>query len=267
MTQTKQPPAIPGRFRGSRVAAEATRQQGQLSQGVRGAAATARLNLPLAQSQLLQAGALGQQNLLEATRQFQEQLRNQAFQNRLSATGTLGGLGLGLATGIRPQFPNFAKGSTTTTTASGGGGFGFADILGGAGAFLSGIGAIKAASSRDLKTDKTPIDEDVVLAKVVALPIEAWRYKDGLGLNDRPHVGVYAQDFQETFGLGDGKTIDFIDTTGVTMAAIKSLGKKVERLEEGFGLNDRKDADRDEGFGFAIANDDDGAGFGFRRAA
>ena len=205
---------------------------------------------------------MGQQNLLEATRQFQEQLRNQAFQNRLSATGTLGGLGLGLATGIRPQFPNFAQGSTSTTTTSGGGGFGFADILGGAGSFLSGIGAIRAGSSHDFKTDKTPIDEDAVLEKVVNLPVEAWRYKEELGLGDAPHVGTYAEDFQEAFGLGDGRTLDFIDTTGVTMAAIKSLGKKVERLEEGFGLNDRKDTDRGEGFGLAVANDDKDEGFG-----
>ena len=128
---------------------------------------------------------------------------------------------------------------------------------------MSGIGAIKAASSRDFKTDKTPIDEDAVLAKVVALPVEAWRYKPGLGLGDELHLGTFAEDFQEGFGLGDGKTLDLVDTTGVTMAAIKSLGKKVERLERGFGLNDGMDR---TGLGLAVANDEDSEGFGLRAA-
>ncbi len=44
--------------RGARVAAEATRQGGQLAAGIRGAEASAQLNFPLAQSQLLQASAM-----------------------------------------------------------------------------------------------------------------------------------------------------------------------------------------------------------------
>ncbi len=218
--------------RGARVAAEATRQGGQLAAGVRGAEATARLNFPLAQSQLLQSSALGQQNLAQATSQFQDQLRQAAFTNRLNLQSNVGGLGLGLATGVSVPFPGFQRGSTTSS-----GGFGLkevAGLAGGAGGLLTGIAAF---SSRDLKTDKTPIDEDEVLEKVTNLPIEAWRYKEGLGLTTEPHVGTYAEDFQETFGLGDGKTLNLMDTTGVLMASVKSLDKKVKRLES-LGLND-----------------------------
>ena len=33
-----------------------------------------------------------------------------------------------------------------------------------------------------------------------------------------------------------------IDTTGVLMASVKALGKKIERLEDGFGLADVPEA-------------------------
>ena len=79
------PTDTPIQDRGFRLAAETARQRGQLSQGVRGAEATARLNFPLAQSQLLQSSALGQSTLQESTRQFQEGLRNTACSNRLAA--------------------------------------------------------------------------------------------------------------------------------------------------------------------------------------
>ncbi len=127
--------------RGARVAAEATRQGGQLAQNFRGAAATARLNLPLAQSQILQAGTSAQGQLVEATRQFQDQLRQQAFANRLNLQSSVGGLGLGLATGVAVPFPGFQRGSTTTGSSSPG----IGSILGGVGGLFSGLGALKAA--------------------------------------------------------------------------------------------------------------------------
>ncbi len=224
--------------RGARVAAEATRQGGQLAAGIRGAEASAQLNFPLAQSQLLQSSALGQQSIAQATQQFQDQLRQAAFTNRLNLQQTVGGLGINLAAAGSVPFPGFERGSTTKT-----GGLG--TILSAAGPLLSGagaFGALFAASSRELKTDKIPIDEDKVLEKVEKLPVEAWRYKSGLGLGDEPHVGTYAEDFRDSFGLGDGKTLNLMDTTGVLMASVKSLSKKVKKLE-GFGLTANDDSD------------------------
>ena len=242
--------------RGALVAAEATRQGGQLTQGIRGAEATARLNFPLAQSQLLQATALGQQSLQEATRQFQDQLRQQAFTNRLNLQGLSGQLGLGLATGFSVPFPGIQRGRTETT--SGGLGLtGLGRVLGGAGGLLSGLGAagffapaaaalpsfapalaIGFASSHELKRDPERSDSgmrdithEVTLEKLEDLPVERWRYKEGLGLGEGDHIGPYSEDFKETFGLGDGKTINIIDAVGIGLSATKGLAKKVKLLE------------------------------------
>jgi hypothetical protein len=251
--------------RGAMLAAEAERQRGGLAQLIRGGEAAARLQFPLAQSAQTQAGALGQQNLAEATRQFQEQLRAQAFSNRLQAGATVSGLGLGLAGTQSLVLPGQPGGGIATTTTSGGGGLGLAGIgslAGGVGSLLTGAsaagvfapaaasgfgGGVTAAglgalafSSRELKTDKAPVDEDVVLEKVAELPVESWRYKSGLGLSDERHIGTYAENFREGLGLGDGATLNLIDTTGVTFAAIKALDRKVKRLESGFGFTEHR---------------------------
>ena len=239
--------------RGAKVAAEATRQGGQLAAGIRSAEATAKLNIPLASSQILQAGTAAQGQLLEATRQFQDNLRSSAISNRLGLFESVGGLGLGLATRVNiGGFPGFERGSTTTQSGGGLGLSGLGSILSGGGSLIGGLGLAGAfggaggaglassvvaaapffgVSSRDLKTDKTPIDEDEVLERVEKLPVEAWRYKNSLGLGDEPHIGTYAENFQESFGLGDGKTLNLMDTTGVLMASVKSLSKKVKKLE------------------------------------
>ncbi len=225
--------------RGGVVAAEALRQKGTLSAAIQQSGATARLNFPLARSQLLQAGVGAQQTLQESVRQFQEQLRTQAFINRLNLTGQTAGLGLGLATGFQPNLAGLSsvlgglRGGTQTQTTSQG--F-FPTLFQGIGALgggLEGVGAVTSPSSRDVKTDKRILDEEDIAEKVIDLPVESWRY---IG-DEKEHVGPYAEDFTEAFGLGDSETIDIRDLAGVTLAAVKGLGKKIERLEgKGFGL-------------------------------
>ncbi len=248
--------------RGARVSAEATRQGGQLAQRFRGAAATARLNLPLAQSQILQAGTAAQGQLVEATRQFQADLRNQAFVNRLNLQSTVGGLGLGLATGVPFNgaqtlgiLGNQRLANSTTTT----GGLGTvlsggASLLGGAGSFLTAGKAVGLFSSKRLKTDKAPVDDEAALETVEALPVETWRYKDGLGLaSDRRHIGPYAEDLQ-TLGLSDGLTINPVDVAGLGLSATKGLAKRVKRIEHSLGLSDAsKGLERSGGLGLAVA--------------
>ena len=75
------------------------------------------------------------------------------------------------------------------------------------------------------------ITHEATLEKLEDLPVERWRYKDGLGLGDRDHLGPYAEDFRGTFGLGDGKTINIIDAIGIGLSATKGLAKKVKVLE------------------------------------
>ncbi len=235
--------------RGGRLAAEALRQRGGLTESFNLAGAQAKLNFPLAASTLLQTGTAAQGQLAEATRQFQENLRSQAFQNRLNLASTLGGLGLGLAGASSTNLPGAIsalqpRGSTTSTSDPLGTGI---NLLGGVGGVLSGLGAVGKAggfasilgsSSKEVKTDNVAVDDDAVLEGVIRLPVETWRYKDGIGLDpEKLHVGTYAEDFKNTFGLGDGKTLDMIDTTGVLMASVKALSSKIEKLErETFGL-------------------------------
>lgn len=79
--------------RGGKLAAEALRQRGALSESLRGASATARLNFPLSVTQVQGGFNLGQQGLLEATRSFQANLQQQAFANRLGIADLTSGIG------------------------------------------------------------------------------------------------------------------------------------------------------------------------------
>ena len=133
--------------RGGLIAAEALRQQGVLGNVAGQAAAQARLQYPLAASQLQSQQTQAQQTFGNALSQFQQQLNQQAFQNRLLLSQQLGGIsaqagqfGLGLATGIQPQtsaFSNIAEaqqlGTVTATTP------GIAQVISGIGAGLTGL--------------------------------------------------------------------------------------------------------------------------------
>jgi len=87
-------------------------------------------------------------------------------------------------------------------------------------------------SSRSLKTPDGAVDADALLVAVQNLPVETWRYKAETGLETKPHIGPYAEDFKAAFGVGDGVTINPIDAMGICLAAIQALTRKVEMLEE-----------------------------------
>jgi hypothetical protein len=76
-------------------------------------------------------------------------------------------------------------------------------------------------SSRDSKTAFAEIDTQDMLAKVAALPVSEWHYK--AEDSSVKHVGPMAEDFQQAFGLGDGKTISTVDASGIALAAIQGL--------------------------------------------
>ena len=84
-----------------------------------------------------------------------------------------------------------------------------------------------SGSDRNIKTDFTAVKPADILAKLVALPIEGWRYTNEVaGIR---HVGPMAQDFRSTFGLGhNDKLIEYVDAQGVALAAIQGLNQKVE---------------------------------------
>jgi trimeric autotransporter adhesin len=87
-------------------------------------------------------------------------------------------------------------------------------------------GSVNPPSDREVKRDFAPVDAGEVLAKVTALPIQAWSYINSPGIR---HLGPVAQDFRAAFGLGaDDKTIATVDADGVALAAIQGLNRKLE---------------------------------------
>lgn len=100
---------------------------------------------------------------------------------------------------------------------------------------LAGMGMM-AWSSKELKTDKTPVEDGKALDAVNSMPIEEWTYKDGVADGGR-HIGPYAEDFQRATGKGDGKAINLVDGMGLTMRAIQDLNKKIDSLGSGGEFN------------------------------
>ncbi len=81
-------------------------------------------------------------------------------------------------------------------------------------------------SSRASKTDFAPVAVMSVLEKLVELPITQWRYKsEDVG---ELHIGPVAEEFQDLFGLGDGKTISTVDASGIAFAALQGLHQMVQ---------------------------------------
>ncbi len=97
----------------------------------------------------------------------------------------------------------------------------------GNGAYLSDGGTWTNASSRTFKEGFTAVDPLHVLAKLVAMPVQTWFYKDAR--DEGQHMGPVAEDFAATFGLGqDERHIATVDESGVAFAAIQGLNQKVE---------------------------------------
>ena len=91
---------------------------------------------------------------------------------------------------------------------------------------MVGATAFNTTSDRAAKQDFTAVDAQAVLAKVAALPITQWRFKEFPGAL---HLGPMAQDFRVSFGLGvDDKSIATVDADGVALAAIQGLNQKLE---------------------------------------
>ena len=95
------------------------------------------------------------------------------------------------------------------------------------GARLTDGGVWTDNSDRNAKENFAPVDGSEVLEKVMALPVQTWNYKtEGDAIR---HLGPVAQDFHAAFGLGnDDKHLAALDSTGVALAAIQGLNRKLE---------------------------------------
>ncbi len=81
-------------------------------------------------------------------------------------------------------------------------------------------------SSRAFKHAFEAIDVSDLLARVVALPLTRWQYRDS---PEGRHIGPMAEDFAAAFGLGgSAQHISTVDADGVALAAIQGLNAKLE---------------------------------------
>jgi len=92
-------------------------------------------------------------------------------------------------------------------------------------------GGFVNVSSRSLKENFQDVDPQDVLTKLEALPVMRWNYK-----TDDPsiqHIGPFAEDFHDAFGLNgtDNTAISDSDRGGVALAAIKGLIQQLRAFE------------------------------------
>lgn len=104
---------------------------------------------------------------------------------------------------------------------------------------LVGTGAaLYMMSSKDAKEDKRPV-EGSALEAVEQMPVEQWKYKDGIA-DGGEHIGPYAEDFQAATGKGDGKSIPVVDAIGVTMKAVQELNDNMKDISSKVEVLSRK---------------------------
>jgi hypothetical protein len=86
---------------------------------------------------------------------------------------------------------------------------------------------VALTSDRNVKDHFESVDTQAVLARVAALPLSEWSYRDDP--RQTRHVGPVAQDFHAAFGLNgaDDKHISMVDEGGIALAAIQGLNQKL----------------------------------------
>lgn len=86
--------------------------------------------------------------------------------------------------------------------------------------------ALLSLSDETMKHSKRPAVQDgSLLERLKQVRVEKWKYVN----EDTDHIGPYAQEFNDTFGVGkdDNKMINLVDAVGVLMGSIKELDAKV----------------------------------------
>jgi hypothetical protein len=82
-------------------------------------------------------------------------------------------------------------------------------------------------SDRNIKTGFLAVEPEDILARLIELPIQSWRFTNEVA--STRHLGPTAQDFKATFGLGTSDTsIRIVDEGGVALSAIQGLNHKLE---------------------------------------
>ena len=88
--------------------------------------------------------------------------------------------------------------------------------------------ALNLTSDRNAKENFKPVNPREILARVAALPVTEWQYKN----HAERHIGPVAQDFHAAFGTGhDERHIATVDADGVALAAIQGLHALVQERD------------------------------------
>lgn len=112
------------------------------------------------------------------------------------------------------------------------------------GALIGAVGGVAAKaipflmSSKSLKENKKPVDSQKIVDSLQRIPVEAWKYKDGVS-DSGEHVGPYAEDVNREFGdtaAPGGKVLDVMTMNGLTLSAVKNLADRMDRVERKSGL-------------------------------
>ena len=167
----------------------------------------------------LNAGNSATNNQAQANNAFNANtnIMNQGFQGAMS--GNTSGAGI-----LNTQYGNQLNAWNAQQQADSAGMAGIGNLVGTLGS------AYIMKSSKKVKENKKPYKG--ALKAVENMPVEKWKYKDGVE-DEREHVGAYAEDFKKETGMGDGKTINVIDAIGVAMKAVQELNQKVDKLKGG----------------------------------
>lgn len=80
-----------------------------------------------------------------------------------------------------------------------------------------------AASASSFKENIEPAPS--ILEGLARLDLKKWQYVG----EDEAHVGPMAEEFQQVFGIGDGKTLKLVDVMGVMIGAIKEMAALTQR--------------------------------------
>ncbi len=84
-------------------------------------------------------------------------------------------------------------------------------------------------SDRNAKESFAAVDPREILARVAAMPIQRWNFKQD---TETRHIGPMAQDFYAAFAVGaDERHIATVDADGVALAAIQGLNKLLDEKE------------------------------------
>lgn len=91
-----------------------------------------------------------------------------------------------------------------------------------------------AASSKKVKEEARPTDDEATLEGLASVPVSDWKYKEGVADGGR-HTGPYAEDMQAAFGdqvAPGGAGLDLVSVSGKHHAAIRALAKRSKKQDQ-----------------------------------